>query len=243
MGTTDVLSRSLQHTHTRLAERLEAARAMAAPPGEPRGDRQRIDAFLGEASKHLHAIDAVLVPEARRVLSDGGSRVHDYLHAAKELEVVLAHVKAHEYGSVYETQFAWPAVWSDVDEALAEQFRREHDLGELLAGALDDDELDRLAQRLHDAELAAPSRPHPYTPHTGLPGVVARRVMHLADRFWDAVEGRMVPEPEQPPKPPPGRLAQYLLADPHFDPRYEEDRAARRARRQRRRAGARQVSG
>jgi hypothetical protein len=243
MGTTDVLSRSLQHTHTRLAERLEAARAMAAPPGEPRGDRQRIDAFLGEASKHLHAIDAVLVPEARRVLSDGGSRVHDYLHAAKELEIVLAHVKAHEYGSVYETQFAWPAVWADVDEALAEQYRREHDLCELLAEALDGDELDRLAQRLHDAELAAPSRPHPYTPHTGLPGVVARRVMHLADRFWDAVEGRMVPEPEQPPKPPPGRLAQYLLADPHFDPRYEEQRAARRERRQSRRARARQASG
>lgn len=228
MGTTDVLSRSLDHTHSRLAARLAAARAMAAPPGEPRRDRQRIDAFLGETSKHLHAVDAVLVPEARRALGDGGPRVHDYVHAVKELEVVLAHVKAHEYGSVYESSFAWPAVWADVDEALAEQARREHDLGERLTDALGDDDLGRLAERLRSAEQAAPSRPHPYTPHTGLLGLVARRVMHLADRFWDAVEGRMVPEPERPPKPPPGRLAQYLLADPHFDPRYEEDRAARR---------------
>ena len=233
MGTTDVLSRSLQHTHSQLAERLEAARAMGAPPGEPRRDRQRIDAFLGEASKHLHAVDAVLVPQARRELADGGPRVHDYVRAVKELEVVLAHVKAHEYGSVYESSFAWPAVWSDVDQAMAEQHRREQDLGERLTDALDDGDLDRLAERLRSAERTAPSRPHPYTPHTGPLGLVARRVMHVADRFWDAVEGRMVPEPEPPPKPPPGRMAQYLLADPHFDPRFEEDREERRLRRRR----------
>lgn len=223
MGTTDVLSTSLRHTHSRLAERLEAARAMAAPPGEPRRDRQRIDAFLGEASKHLHAVDAVLVPRARRELPDGGHLVHDYVHAVRELEVVLAHVKAHEYGSVYESSFAWPAVWADVDEAMADHCRREQDLGERLTDALDDGDLARLAQRLRSAEQAAPSRPHPYTPHTGLLGSAARRVMHVADRFWDAVEGRMVPEPQQPPKPPPGRVAQYFLADPRFDPRFEQE--------------------
>ena len=223
MGTTDVLSTSLRLTHSRLAERLEAARAMAAPPGEPRRDRQRIDAFLGEASKHLHAVDAVLVPRIRRELPDGDELVHDYVHAVRALEVVLAHVKAHEYGSVYESSFAWPAVWSDVDEAMADQHRREQDLGERLTDALDDGDLDRLAERLRSAERTAPSRPHPYTPHTGPLGLVARRVMHVADRFWDAVEGRMVPEPQQPPKPPPGRIAQYFLADPHFDPRFEQE--------------------
>ena len=29
-------------------------------------------------------------------------------------------------------------------------------------------------------------------------------------------EGRMVPEPVRPPHGPPGRLTQYLLADPRF---------------------------
>lgn len=217
MGTTDVLSSSIHHTQTRTAERLEAARAMEAPVDRPRDGQERIDAFLATTSKHLHAVDAVLLPSARKALPDGAGLVHDYLRSAKELEIVLAHVKAHEYGSVYESSFAWPAVWADVDTALADYQRHEEVLGEQLTEALDDEELDRLARRLHDAEEGAPSRPHPYTPHTGLLGLAARKVMHTVDSFWDTVEGRMVPEPARKPKPAPGRVAQYFLADPRFE--------------------------
>ncbi|HEU5036404.1 MAG TPA: hypothetical protein VFT70_05330 [Nocardioides sp.] len=217
MGTTDVLRGSIQHTHARTVERLEAARAMGAPAERPRDGYERIDTFLAPLSKHLHAVDAVLLRPARKRVSDGAALVHDYLHATKELEVVLAHVKAHEYGSVYETSFAWPRVWSDVDATLVDHQRHEEVLGDRLSDALDDEELDRLTLRLYHAELVAPSRPHPYTPHTGLPGLVARRVMHTADSFWDTVEGRMFPVPARAPKKPPGRIAQYFLADPRFD--------------------------
>ena len=217
MGTTDVLRGSIQHTHARTVERLEAARSMGAPADRPRDGHERIDTFLAPLSKHLHAVDAVLIPPARKRVFDGAALVHDYLHAAKELEVVLAHVKAHEYGSVYETSFAWPRVWADVDAALGDHQRHEAVLGDRLSDALDDQELDRLALRLYHAELVAPSRPHPYTPHTGLLGLVARRVMHTADSFWDTVEGRMFPVPAPAPKKPPGRIAQYFLADPRFD--------------------------
>lgn len=217
MGTTDVLSRSIQFTHRRTVERLEAARAMEAPADRPRDGYERIDTFLATTSKHLHAVDAVLLPSARKQVPDGATLVHDYVRSVKELEVVLAHVKAHEYGSVYETSFSWPEVWSDVDTALTDHQRHERELGVRLTAVLDDAQLDRLTQKLYHAELAAPSRPHPYTPHTGLLGLVARKVMHTADRFWDTVEGRMVPEPQPEPKKPPGRIAQYFLADPRFD--------------------------
>ncbi|MGY2702509.1 hypothetical protein ACVW2K_002093 [Nocardioides sp. HB32] len=217
MGTTDVLRSSLQHTHSRMAERLEAARAMEAPASRPRDGYERIDAFLATTSKHLHAVDAVLLPPVRKQVPDGSTVVHDYVRTVKELEIVLAHVKAHEYGSVYETSFAWPRVWSDVDTALADHHRQEQALGVRLTAVLADEELDRLTQRLYHAELVAPSRPHPYTPHTGLLGLVARKVMHTADSFWDTVEGRMVPVPRPEPKKPPGRIAQYFLADPRFD--------------------------
>jgi hypothetical protein len=217
MGTNDVLRSSIQHTQTRMAERLEAARVMEAPVDRPRDGYERIDTFLATTSKHLHAVDAVLLPPARKKVPDGSTLVHDYVHSVKELEIVLSHVKAHEYGSVYESSFAWPQVWSDVDTALSDHQRHEQVLGDRLTNSLDDQELDRLAQRLYHAELAAPSRPHPYTPHTGLLGLVARKVMHTADRFWDTVEGRMVPEPRREPKKAPGRVAQYFLADPRFD--------------------------
>src|SRR3954451_117401 len=132
MGTTDVLRSSIQHTHTRMAERLEAARAMGAPAERPRDGYARIDAFLATTSQHLHAVDAVLLPATRKQVPDGAALVHDYVHSVKELEIVLAHVKAHEYGSVYETSFAWPEVWSDVDAALADQRRNEEVLGDRL---------------------------------------------------------------------------------------------------------------
>ena len=217
MGTNDVLRRSIQQTHDGLAERLQAARAMGAPPEEPRQDYQRIDLFLACASKHLHAVDAVLLPRARKQVPDGGHLVHDYLRSAKDLEVVLAHVKAHEYGSVYESAYAWPGVWSDVRTAMWDHRRHEQVLGDRLTASLDDPAIDVITERLRNAEFAAPTRPHPYTPHTGLLGLVARRVMHTVDSFWDAVEGRMVPEPRRTPKKEPGRFAQYVLGDPRFD--------------------------
>ena len=217
MGTNDVLRRSIQQTHDGLAERLQAARAMGAPPEEPRQDYQRIDLFLATASKHLHAVDAVLLPRARKQVPDGGHLVHDYLRSAKDLEVVLAHVKAHEYGSVYESGYAWPGVWSDVRTAMWDHRRHEQVLGDRLTASLDDPAIDVITERLRNAEFAAPTRPHPYTPHTGLLGLVARRVMHTADSFWDAVEGRTVPEQKRAPKKEPGRFTQYVLGDPHFD--------------------------
>jgi hypothetical protein len=220
MGTTEALRRSIEDTHDELVERFGAARAMAAAPDRPRQAYERVDGFLATTSMHLHAVDAVLVPVVRHRVTDGGALVHDYLHAVRLLEVVLAHVKGHEYGSVYERSFSWPSVWSDVGSAMSAQQRQEKVLCDRLTETLDDDELDRLTQRLRAAQQAAPSRPHPYSPHTGLLGLVTRKVMHTADRFWDTVEGRMVPEPVRARKRRPGRVGQYLLGDPRFD---EED--------------------
>ncbi len=217
MDTLDVLRSSILFTHESLAARFDRASAMLYTPGEPRKGYEHIDTFLAVASKHLNAVDAVLLPAVRKSVPDGDHIAHEYLHAAKELELALAHVKAREYGSVFDAARSWSSVWSDVGSALAVHRRREFELGELLAARLDPAALVRLADRLHGAETAAPSRPHPYAPHTGFPGLVARKVMHAVDSFWDAAEGRMVPEPPRPPHKEPGKVTQYLLADPRFD--------------------------
>lgn len=217
MGTSDVLHKSFQHSDANLAARYETASAMVSTPGQPRKGYEHIDTFLAAASKHLNAVDAVLLPAARHHLPDGEQVVHDYQHAAKELEIVLAHVKGREYGSVYDAEWAWEDVWREVGEALAAHRRCESRLVDELASRTDPAELDRLAERLHGAEASAPTRPHPYTPHTGLAGLVARRILHAVDSFWDTAEGRMVPRPHRPSRGRPGKFAQYLLADPRFD--------------------------
>ncbi len=217
MVTVDVLRSSIQHTHDNLAARFEDASAMVNTPGQPRKAFEPIDAFLALASRHLNAVDAVLLPAVRRYMPDGGHAVHDYLRSARELELALAHVKAREYGSVFDAGRRWESVWRDVGDALAAHRRIESAVVDRLTERLDGRGLDDLTEHLHRAEPGAPTRPHPYAPHTGLPGLVARKVMHAVDSFWDTAEGRMVPMPTRPQRRAPGRFTQYLLADPRFD--------------------------
>lgn len=222
MASTEMLSRSVQRAHQTLADEVEELRSRFGPPGEHdelegphRGDRP-IDEFVTTASRHLHAVNEVLVPEARR-LPDGKELTHAYLDSARELEVVLAHVKGHEYGSAYENGIAWGSVWSEVGAALDAQRIREEELAERLTDQLDDTDVDALAERLDEAEPREPSRPHPYLPHQGALGAVTRQVVKRTDRAWDHAEGRSAPWPTKPKKRP-GLLGQYLMADPRFDP-------------------------
>ena len=220
MSNVDVLRHSIAHTHENLEIRLQRARAMAHAPDQPRQALEVIDAFLSMASKHLGAVDAVLLPAVHTQVDDGDRLVHDYVHAEKELELALAHVKARAYGSAYDADRSWTSVWDDVADSLATHGGSERALGEALTSALDPEGLDEVTERMWGAEAGAPSRPHPYAPHTGVAGQVSRRVMHAVDAFWDTTEGRMVPEPERRERGKPGKFAQYFLADPRFD---EED--------------------
>jgi hypothetical protein len=217
MSNVDVLRHSVAHTHENLENRLQRARAMAHAPDQPRQALEVLDGFLAMASRHLGAVDAVLVPAVHTQVHDSDRLVHDYVHAERELELALVHVKARAYGSAYDVDRSWASVWTDVATSLAAHRGSETALAEALTGSLDRAGLDELTERMQGAEASAPSRPHPYAPHTGVPGQVSRRVMHAVDAFWDATEGRMVPEKERPERGKPGRFAQYFLADPRFD--------------------------
>ena len=224
MGSTEVLNRSVQRTHDALAEELEVLRTQFGPPGEhaelegPHRGYQPIDEFVTTASRHLHAVNQVLVPSARKQLPDGRQVAHGYVDSMRVLEVVLAHVKAHEYGSVWEKRIAWPSVWAEVGTALETVRGREEQLAHQLTDTLDDSEVDELAERLDEIEPGEPSRPHPYLPHRGVMGSVARGIVKRTDRAWDHGEGRPVSGPSRGERKRPGLLGQYLMADPRFDP-------------------------
>jgi len=221
MSVTTVLQDTLQHRHDELSGQLEDARAALGSVQQSRRGCPPIDLFLSGTSQHLHAVDAVLLPAARRC-ENGADLVHSYLHASRELEVVLAHVKAHEYGSAYETSYDWTSVWGDVDTALEDHWVQEEAVADCLTAELPDEVVEDLVTTLRDAERKAPTRPHPYLPHTGATGSVTRGVMRHVDAFWDAAEGRFTPEPARPPKKKPGLIGQYIMADPRFDEQDQE---------------------
>jgi hypothetical protein len=229
MNAPDVLDRSVRRTHDHLAARLDSARGMTSTRGQPRKGFEDIDTFLAIASRHLNAVDAALLPEVRRSVPEGARLVHDYVRSERHLELALAHVKARAYGSTYDVSRTWASVWADVETALVAHRDCETTLAGALTAALEPASLDAVAERLEQAESHAPSRPHPYAPHTGLAGQVSRRVMHTVDAFWDTAEGRMVPTPERPTRGRPGKVWQYLLADPRFDEEEPEDEPEQRA--------------
>jgi hypothetical protein len=212
MGTTACLRESVQHTYDDLHGRLEAACEVTAAGDHSRRGCPPIDMLSACVAQHLHAVDEVLLP-CLPMHRD----THDFRAAQHEVEVVLAHVKAHEFGSTYEHTFSWSAMWSDVRDAMTALQHEEEALVARLYEMLDDEELVKMTAELARREPREPTRPHPYLPHTGAAGQAMRRVMRVVDGFWDEADGRYVPVAPRAPRKAPGRLAQYLMGNPRFD--------------------------
>jgi len=217
-----ILDLAIAATHDVLRERLSAAIASHGParPLRPsRGAYPDTDTFLASTARHLAAASAVLVPAAQRALADGDQRAREFVQQSKRLEMTLGQIKAKLYGEAHAIHRTWSEVWDEVGREFTAATEMEKQLVDDLHGLLTSDEMSALAQRVYRAELRAPTRPHPFLPHRGLAGRVARRIAHGVDQFWDSTEGRMIPEPVHPHHHA-GLMTHYLLGDP--DPAPED---------------------
>lgn len=217
----DTLVMDTLATHHGLEERL--ARARAGRPrdgtGHPRDAYGPIDTFLAMTSRHNAAVLDVLVPAVRSHLEDGSARAKEIAHQCRRLEGALSQVKAKLYGSTFAVHRSWSSVWDDVEHELEAMRALEQQVATELTEHRRDDDPD-WGERLHRAEVKAPTRPHPYIPHQGVRGKVARAVARRVDAFWDTAEGRMVPEPyRHHDREHDGPLVQYLTGTPHLAPR------------------------
>lgn len=209
----DNLTSSIVITHRILGERLRRAAESAPTTERPRDRFPATDTFLASASRHVGAINAVLVPAVRRRATDGTEVAQELVRRSRRLEWAMAQAKGKLYGSTYVVRRSWTSIWADVHERFEALLDAEEDAVRRLAGTTDEQVRNELADRIYRAELSAPTRPHPYLPHRGLTGRVARGVAHGVDRFWDTAEGRMIPEPVRiRDHSRDGRLTQYLLA-------------------------------
>lgn len=191
----NTLDAAVHATHHVLAERLRSASAALVTATGRRDVYQLTDTFLASTSRHLAAVNAVLVPAVKKHLPDGTARARAVIRQCRALELALAQTKARLYGESHAIHRPWVEVWDNVGSEFATNIALERSLVDDLAGRLDPPALDRLATRIYRTELRSPTRPHPYTPHTGLSGRISRRAWASADRFWDVAEGRMIPEP------------------------------------------------
>ncbi|MGH3384126.1 MAG: hypothetical protein ACRDO1_06085 [Nocardioidaceae bacterium] len=169
-------------------------------------------------SRHLAAVEEGLLPTARARLGDGHHRVTGYIHDAKALELSLHLMKARMYGDVHASGMTRDALWLSIDRQLDAHERLEEQLVDDLVAQLDEPQVAAVALQVQNALDHAPTRPHPYTPHTGRLGRMAHRAWRVFDGFWDTAEGRVIPHREKPPHPRRGsRMTRYVLGAPSFE--------------------------
>lgn len=200
---TSSLESCLDAEHQRIRDLAREAESVVPTGDEPRIRYRLTDTFTSVLSRHLAAVDDVLLPEANSWLSDGHQQVQEYVRHARGLEEALHRMKAHLYGDATAAHVGWDAIWREMGTWLDDHARHEMELSSAIAGRLGVQQLQHLTKKLMEMEEREPTRPHPYSPHTGWPGRLARRFWRVADGFWDHAEGRLIPhrEPDPPAKP------------------------------------------
>ncbi len=214
----NTLDRTIDTTHNVLRQRLREASAGVGSGASPRDVQQMTDTFMASTCRHLCAANAVLVPAARQWLPDGSDLTRDFGRQCRQLEQALRRAKGKVYGQAQTVHLSWSSVWSSVRTEFDTTVTTERQIADALVTSLDPRAADALASRLYRLEVTAPTRPHPHAPRSGMAGKLARRMWSRADRMWDSMEGRVLPQPVQPrvDRTPHGLLTQYLMGNPRL---------------------------
>lgn len=211
---TSLLESTLESDHQRIREFADAAEAAVSSSEEPRIRHRLSDTFSAVLSRHLAAVEDVLLPAVKSSTAYGRESVRDYVRHVRVLEKVLHELKARVYGAGT-ANTDWDQLWNEIDRQLDGLAQREAALVEQLRESLSATDTRQLAHRFTAAEERAPTRPHAYTPHTGWRGRLAHRMWRIADGFWDEAEGRVIPRrPAKPPTRPDSLMHRYMTGAP-----------------------------
>ena len=187
--TASTLEMALTYDHARIRELAGPAHHPAATHPER---RHQTDWFYAIAAQHLAAAEDVLLPHVRR-LPDGEELVTRYVGNAKELERLLRFLKGRQYGDSRFMDLHPDELWQQIDRLLLRHETMETEYSRRISEHLDDSDVNTLTEELLEAEEVAPTRAHPFSPHTGMAGRMAHRMWRMADNAWDSAEGRVVP--------------------------------------------------
>ena len=201
--------------HQAIREMVNAARHATPTAGEPRRLFQLYDTCLATLSRHLAAVQEVLYPAVRRHLSpEGKAWVADQVHLARHIERVMREIEGSLYGEVHDVRLSRQEMWDELIRLLDDHDRAEEEALAVLVPRLTTDQQETFGAAFAGAVRRAPTRPHPYSPHSQGLGRLSHRMWSLADRAMDEMDGRVIPH--EPPKPPSPKTlwGQYLLGQP-----------------------------
>ena len=208
--TASTLEMALTYEHARIRELAGPAHDPAAAHPER---RHETDWFYAIAAQHLAAAEDVLLPHVRR-LPDGEELVTRYVGNAKELERSLRFLKGRQYGDSRFLDLRVDEIWQQIDRLLMRHETMETEYSQWISELLDDSEVNKLTEKLLEAEEIAPTRAHPFSPHTGMAGRMAHRMWRMADTAWDSAEGRVVPIKYHAHPKRDSALSHYLYGTP-----------------------------
>ena len=208
--TASTLEMALTYEHARIRELAGPAHHPAATHPER---RHQTDWFYAIAAQHLAAAEDVLLPHVRR-LPDGDDLVTKYVDNAKELERLLRFLKGRQYGDSRFMDLHPDELWQQIDRLLLRHETMETEYSRRISEHLDDSDVNTLTEELLEAEEVAPTRAHPFSPHTGTAGRMAHRMWRMADNAWDSAEGRVVPIKYHAHPKRDSALSHYLYGTP-----------------------------
>ncbi|WP_329483993.1 hypothetical protein OG555_17680 [Kribbella sp. NBC_01484] len=208
--TASTLEMALTYEHARIRELAGPAHHPEAAQPER---RHQTDWFYAIAAQHLAAAEDVLLPHVRR-LPGGEDLVTRYVGNAKRLERSLRFLKGRQYGDSRFMDLHLDELWQQIDRLMLRHETMETEYSQRISEHLDDSDVNTLTEELLEAEEVAPTRAHPFSPHTGMAGRMAHRMWRMADNAWDSAEGRVVPIKYHAHPKRDSALSHYLYGTP-----------------------------
>jgi hypothetical protein len=151
------------------------------------------DAEVATLSGHLAAVEAVLYPVARKRLDGGRAEVAAQQRLSRRIERLMRLIEGHFYGEVHAIDMRVEPLQRRLAQLVEDSRRSELDLARRLDATLTTAQRHAVAQDFTAARKHAPTRPHPYTPHTRGLARFAFHVCSMWDRAFDVMDNRKVP--------------------------------------------------
>lgn len=203
--------------HADIEQYFTAARSARSSQEDPRRPFAKCDTFLATLSRHLAAVEDVVFPEARRRLPEGPRLVAQHVRLSRALERTMRALEGSFYGDAYYPADVRDLLWDRMNQLLRLHDATERDLIHALGRQLDPRDERKLGQRFTSAVQSAPTRPHPYSPHSTWLSPAQHRLWAIADRAMDSMDNRIIPNVRKPIQADPDSLlSQYLTGSPRF---------------------------